>query len=292
MNSRIIFIQAPESLRGKPIKLYEQDEGFFINPDIPVPVELPEHLDNINTEDITSEMILSGMLRVIKAGEEKLEWIEYYREFILAMRPDIFNEFTGAAITKIINSDFQMALEILDILHGVFPEPAWQSMTIELLKSFAAETRDNGLNDEAYKKACELTEQGKAEEGLLLIHGFLERYPRSWHGWFVLGWELRLLGRWQDGIAALRKTIELGGTNGDTRNELAICLMETGDLAAAREELEAAHKDAPDNVKIISNLGILAVKDGRPGEAAAFFKTVLEHDSDDPIAKKYLAGSS
>jgi Flp pilus assembly protein TadD len=111
-----------------------------------------------------------------------------------------------------------------------------------------------------------------------------------WNGWFVLGWALRLLDRWADGEAAFKKTIELGGDNSDTRNELAICLMEMGDIAAAGRELEAALKKEPENTKIISNLGVLALKTGDKEKAAAFFRTVLELDSGDPVAKKFLEG--
>jgi cytochrome c-type biogenesis protein CcmH/NrfG len=120
------------------------------------------------------------------------------------------------------------------------------------------------------------------------VRDFLERYPAVWNGWFVLGWALRRLERWADGTAALKKAVELGGGNADTRNELAICLMETGELAAARRELEAALPDDPENVKIISNLGVLALKNGRHEEAAAFFRTVLEIDPADPLAGEFL----
>jgi Flp pilus assembly protein TadD len=116
----------------------------------------------------------------------------------------------------------------------------------------------------------------------------MERRPLVWNGWFILGWALRLLGRWSDGAAAFRKAIDLGGGNSDTRNELAICLMETGDIPGARRELEAALTEDPENVKIISNLGVLALKNGDREKAAAFFRTVLELDSDDPVAREFL----
>jgi Tfp pilus assembly protein PilF len=64
--------------------------------------------------------------------------------------------------------------------------------------------------------------------------------------------------------------------------------METGDLAGARRELEAALWEDPENVKIISNLGVLAAKRGCHDEAAGFFRTVLEIDPDDQVAKNFL----
>jgi len=144
------------------------------------------------------------------------------------------------------------------------------------------------LADDEYIKALKLIKEGKAGEALLHIRGFIERHPLAPNGWFILGWALRLLGRWQDAEASLRKAIELGADNSDTRNELAISLMETGDIAGAKRELETALCNDPENVKIISNLGTLALKQGDREKAAAFFRTVLEIDSCDPVARKYF----
>jgi tetratricopeptide (TPR) repeat protein len=151
------------------------------------------------------------------------------------------------------------------------------------------EIKDNGLDDESFINAHNLIQEGKTEEGLACIYDFIERHPKIWNGWFMLGWALRLTGRWTDGKAALEKAIELGGGGSDTRNELAICLMETGDTAGAKRELETALASDPENVKIISNMGVLALKNNEKEKAAAFFRTVLEIDGSDPVAKSYLA---
>jgi len=151
------------------------------------------------------------------------------------------------------------------------------------------EIKDNGLDDENFINAHNLIQEGNIEEGLACVHDFIEDHPKVWNGWFMLGWALRLLGRWEDGKSALKKTIELGGDNSDTRNELAICLMETGDTAGAKRELERALTGDPENIKIISNLGVLALKNNEKEKAAAFFRTVLEIDNSDPVAKSYLS---
>jgi tetratricopeptide (TPR) repeat protein len=87
------------------------------------------------------------------------------------------------------------------------------------------ETKD-AFSDDDYLKALKLTEEGKAEESLAHIRAFIERHPLEYKGWFILGWALRLLGRWQDAQAALKKAIELGGDNSDTRNELEKLISE------------------------------------------------------------------
>jgi len=372
--SKLLFLSVPESLRGQ-IESVAHDD-FSINPDIPLPVEIPENEENLNLEELSWEMIISGMLSVIAAGPEALvsvqenaaqknAWINYYRHFVLAVRPSIMVEFTEAAILKARNGDFDLALEILDSLRGLFPSSPAVTLNRALVmeeRAAALERRDsaetenafraaeaaytealalhppfptaqfnagffylgrkdfrrarecfsqyvdsaedkakteqagaiikdideNGLEDESFNDAYKFIQQGNEEEGMRSIRDYIEKYPSVWNGWFVLGWALRRLGRWEDGAAAFSKAIEMGGTGSDTRNELAICLMETGNLKGARGELESALRDDPENVKIISNMGVLALKSGNSEEAAAFFRTVLELDPQDPIANNFF----
>jgi tetratricopeptide (TPR) repeat protein len=287
---KIVFLSVPESLRG-------QSEHIAIDPDIPLPVEIPEG-ENLNIEELSWEMIIAGMLSVIADGSRE-EWADYYRHFVLAVRPGIMDEFAEVAILKARNGDFDLALEILDSLQGLSPSSPVVARSRELVmeekasllerqKAGSIESIDkNSFEDENFSTAYRFIQEGNAEQGLRHIHNFIEQHPMVWSGWFILGWALRCLSRWEDAAAAFGKTIELGGGNSDTRNELAICLMEKGDLRGARRELEAALHDNPESVKIISNLGVLALKNGNTDEAAAFFRTVLELDPDDPIAKKF-----
>jgi len=255
MKSRIIFLPIPEILRER---FSSAEIGFLLDPDIPIPAEIPfdydeavfdePSADNISINNLSIEMILCGMLRVIEEKQIDQNWIDYYCNFILFLRPDI--------ITKL------------------------------------EEIKNSSLNDKNYKKANSLIREGKAEEALICIRSFIERYPLERNGWFILGWALRILGRFKDGEAAFRKAIELGGEGGgaisEAKNELAICLMESGDTKGAQRELETALKEDPENVKIISNLGVLAAKNGEKDKAAAFFRAALEIDSNNPVARQYL----
>ena len=369
--SRVLYLSVPESLREQ-TRLHDHVESmahgdFFINPDIPLPVEIPEGEESLNLEELSWEMIISGMLIVIAQGKEKGEVVDYYRHFVLAIRPSIMAEFTEAAILKARNGDFDLALEILDSLRGLFPsspavllnralvmeerasalerrdgtdaaaafeaaETAYaealslhpsfpdtqfnagffymgrkdfrrakecfslyaaiseDKAKIERTQSIIKDIDRSGLEDESFSDAYKLIQQGNEEAGMRSIRDFIEKHPSVWNGWFVLGWALRRLGRWEDGAAAFSKAIELGGGSSDTRNELAICLMELGDYHGARRELETALHDDPENVKIISNLGVLSLKNGNNDQAAAFFRTVLELDPQDPIANNFLQG--
>jgi tetratricopeptide (TPR) repeat protein len=388
---RIVFLPVPRNVQKRTENVHDhnhgdheqRDEGsseeeFSIDPAIPIPAEIPPGKDSLTPDELTMEMILSGMLKIIAGSDGsspdgvKPEWMDYYRHFVLAARPGIFNEFNEAAILKAKNGDIETALEILAALAGLFPgspvvllnralaleekadafnaaeknteaeaavsaartaydavlamDPpfpdaffnaayfklkhhdfagaeecfsAYVSFAENGISGVEDEKRENAeealgeirerfLSDEDFREAWELVRGGKEEEALDRIRGFLENHPEVWNGWFILGWALRRLERWNDGEAALKKAVELGGTNSDVRNELAICLMELADYPGAKKELEAALREEPENVKIISNLGVLAMKRGDKDEAAAFFRTVLELKPDDPLAVSLL----
>ena len=123
MARELFFLQVPESLRGQiETGSISGGEGgdFAIDPAIPLPVELAEGETRPDLERLSWEMLLSGMIRVI--GDDPAgEHADYYRRFVLAVRPDLLREFTGAAIVKAENGDYDMALEILGGLAGLFP---------------------------------------------------------------------------------------------------------------------------------------------------------------------------
>jgi len=84
--SRVIFLPVPESFK----KQYNSaGEAFPINPAIPIPVEVPQDGGEESIANLSMDMIISGMLRVIEEKQVKQKWIDYYSGFVLFMRPDI-----------------------------------------------------------------------------------------------------------------------------------------------------------------------------------------------------------
>ena len=292
---KILFLSVPESLKG-PIETVSRGPagaGFTLDPTIPIPVELAPGAEVLDLEELSWEMILAGMIRVVAEEPEGTNAL-YYRRFVLAVKPDILAEFTAAALLKSHNGDYALALEIIGLLEGLFPGlpalllnralileeqaqarselaeaqdlayKAYQSL-LELHPPFPPgifnagfffmkhrkfeEARDcfqtylelgddpekqeqaalmveeiqkHNLDDTLFREAYTCIREDKAAQGISQIGTFLERHPQVWNGWFLLGWGLRKLGRWDDGIRAFRKALELGGDTGDTRNELAL----------------------------------------------------------------------
>lgn len=144
---------------------------------------------------------------------------------------------------------------------------------------------NRNMEDDHFKLAYELINRGEEEKGLDEIRIFLQKNPNVWNAWFMLGWGLRRIGRFDDAKPAFEKALTCEGCEkSETWNELAICQLETGNLKAAKELLEKALTEDCENTKIISNLGYLALKEGNPSLAASYFQTVLEIDPDDKIA--------
>jgi tetratricopeptide (TPR) repeat protein len=398
----VVFLPVPDSLKDDLRaflangKSDAQALSLQFEPSILIPAELDQGENKLDPERLSWETILSGMLRIISAyGRSNTtagaaikngdivepgtvcipetdntsgkacvppKWIDYYRWFVLTVKPEIYNEFTGASIIKAKNGGFDMALEINAILEGLFPgspgvllnkalilenkalaknaygagrenaealnayetalslepilpdthfnagfffmrlgeykrakdcfstyisegeEPEKKRQALKIIKDISSQ----GLDDDIFMEAYNDINVGNDEKGLTGIRDFLERRPKVWNGWFVLGWALRKLGRYSDGLEAFIKAVELGGRGLDLKNEMAICFMELGNFKAARKELEQALHDDPENVKIISNFGVLAVKTGNRKEAASYFRTVLELDPNDGIAKRFL----
>ena len=147
---------------------------------------------------------------------------------------------------------------------------------------------NRNLEDEQFKAAYDYILSDQEEKGLEEIRKFLEKNPRVWNAWFMLGWGLRRIQRWEEARDAFLQSIECGSTEPDTLNELAICYMELGEYAESKKCLIEALSLEPENTKYMSNLGYLALKQGNPQEARKFFLAVLEFDAHDKIALQML----
>ena len=382
----VVFIPVPEALSFFPVGKKGQEAAFQLDPSIHIPVEIDSADGQVNTgensllaDNLSGEAILSGMLRIISAPDEyniQPEWVDYYKRFVLTVKPEIYHEFTGASIVKAKNKEFDMALEISAVLEGLFPgspgvllnkalilekkaatlkkngrdvtkensetleayedvlslEPVLpdalfnagffftrlgdykrakdcfssyvsagegselsEEIPLELpaeklkqAKRIIADISSQGLDDSSFIEAYDCINTGNDEEGLSKIRDFLQKNPKAWNGWFVLGWTLRKLGRYGDSLESLKKAAELGGNGGDLRNETAICHMELGNFKEAQKELEKALREEPLNIKIVSNMGILAMKTGDRAKAESYFRYALELDPEDPLARSFL----
>lgn len=355
--SGIIFISVPADLQHK-------IEGIDIDPGRLLPVETGGDADKWDIAELSWEMIIAGMLKIL-AFQPGHEDAAYYRAFVKAVKPELCAELTEAGIVKCRNHDFDLAEEIFRALVGLEPDNCRYLLNLALLFEQRAEvyaTLDNAElqddyerqahtwyrhalsldevlpeahlyagyffmkqndfalarqhfthylgggdapqrpavekliaeidqlegHDNLFKEAYDFIRMDREAEGIAKIKLFLERNPTVWNAWFILGWGHRRLAQYAEARAAFEQAVAHGGDGADTLNELAICQMELGDYKASRASLEKALGKEHENVKIMSNLGILALKQDKTDEAMAFFRAVLEFVPDDPIALRYL----
>ncbi|MDE0227868.1 MAG: tetratricopeptide repeat protein [Spirochaetaceae bacterium] len=151
----------------------------------------------------------------------------------------------------------------------------------------------DGLADDSFRAAYELIRGGSEAEGLRKIERFLDLHPDVWQAHFLRGWGLRRSGAFAEARLAFESVLAQGREAdaaglADTHNELAICNLELRCYDDAERNLRSALQLDPENTKIISNMGILAMKQGRLDDARRYFATIRELDPNDPLAPRYL----
>jgi tetratricopeptide (TPR) repeat protein len=141
----------------------------------------------------------------------------------------------------------------------------------------------------ACAEALDAIQIGREKAAIELLTPVTREHPGLWNAWFLLGWAHRRIANYEEGRRAFLAALQHNERSPDLHNELAICLMELGDLEESRKHLEAAQLLSPDDPKILSNLGVLALRRGDAPEARRLFQAVLKRHPDDPIASRYLS---
>ena len=148
---------------------------------------------------------------------------------------------------------------------------------------------NQNMDDDAFKNAYSLINSGQEEKGIEEIRSFIVNNPKVWNAWFMLGWGLRRLERYEDAKQAFLEALKCGGdVKADTFNELSLCYIEEKNYEEARKNLMRALSIEPESTKIMSNLGYLALAQGDKEQARNYFTAVLEFDPKDRIAANEL----
>ncbi|HZK19154.1 MAG TPA: tetratricopeptide repeat protein, partial [Treponemataceae bacterium] len=213
----------------------------------------------------------------------------YYKQVMIA-EPAVPDAFFNAGFFYLKKKNFSQARECFKTYLTLVDSNELPDLSkdtqykINRSQQMLADITNKNLDSELFKGAYDAINNGDEEAALKLIHSFLEKNPKVWNAWFMLGWALRKLGRWEKAKEAFEQCILCGGDAVDTSNELSLCLIELGDYTGAKTKLKDALKKEPENTKVMSNLGMLAMRQGNYTEATNYFNAVLAFDSDDKIA--------
>lgn len=277
------------------------------NKDYEMAESLLESLIGLDEKCINAHLMLAYLYE--KKSKEDTKQNKKYRkqakevyDKLICIEPPNPPVFFNAAIFFIEEGNYKRAKDLLEtyIALKIDDEDADEIKKVEKAQNTLNYINNQVIQDSNFKKAITLINEEKASDALPLIQSFIEENPKNWNGWFLLGWALRMLKRWKEGAVSLQKSRELYQKNKNKSfersdvnlqneysqicNELAVCLLEDEKITEAQAVLENALCKDCENVKLISNLGMIALKKGDKEKASSYFRTALYINPKDPVA--------
>jgi tetratricopeptide (TPR) repeat protein len=143
----ILFISLPEGTERR-IGSFVVDDRHLI------PVELPPGSSEFDLSDLTWEMIISAMLKIL-AYQPEHEDIAYYRSFITAVQPNLVSELTKTGIIKAEAKEYELAEEIFLALCVLSPQLPVTLLNLAMLYEdiAASQAPDSSMYEKYTEKA-------------------------------------------------------------------------------------------------------------------------------------------
>ena len=284
-----------EMLKAVTIKIQNKDYAMAEG--------LLKSLVGFDEADLNIQLSLAYLYE--EMGKENPEYRQKVSEIyndLIGVEPPFPPVFFNAAIFFIEEKNYKRAKDLLEtyIALKIDDEDEDEIRKVEKAQEALNYLNSQIIDDKNFQKAVELVNKDEVEQALKYIHKFMQDNPKKWNGWFLLGWALRKEKRWEDGVVAFRKCIELyknvslsspsSLTNeySEMCNELSICLIETGNIKEAEKVLKDALSLDCENVKLISNLGVIALKNEDREKAIAYFRTALFLAPNDELSLNML----
>lgn len=122
--------------------------------------------------------------------------------------------------------------------------------------------------------AAALVQEGRREEAEQLLAKVVAEQPSNAQALTALAELLAARGAFEEAAQLLNRVVEDSGSL-SSRLALAQLRLRQGDFAAAKVQLDAAVESAPDNPEVIAVSGLLALAEGRPGDAVPLLERAL-----------------
>jgi Flp pilus assembly protein TadD len=117
----------------------------------------------------------------------------------------------------------------------------------------------------------EYYQAGRYVDAEKLSLSITQEFPKHQFPWKVLGAALKQMGKINESLVALQKSVELNPQDAEAHNNLGITLQELGKLDEAEISYRQAIELKPDYAEAQYNLGITLTKLGRLNEAEASY---------------------
>ncbi len=335
---------------------------FPVREDVPLPIYVASG-EKLSLENISPENIIGGMIKILIEDCEN-DHIDYYRQFIYTVQPDINTRLTAGAYEAEKNQNFKDALDIFRVLYALSPtlienilnlavcyDEYSQSLfakgketealkmeelsfeyfreidqsdieksdsfyyyfgrfylyrenyekTEECFSEFLRVSEDlerkkevkevllnlkqNGLTNDDYQTAQALIASDKNNEAIEFIDKFIEKYPKSYQGYYLKGTVYKNLSEYDKAIDFFNRSLSYNPDSSDIFNEIGICYMNSGVFYKAELSFNNALKKNPEDLAILYNFAALYHKKGDKKEALKYCNIVLEFDPNDLYAK-------
>lgn len=146
---RIVFISIPDDTT-------REIGGFTLDPKRLIPVEVPLDRESFSVDELSWEMIVSAMLKIL-AYDRANKDADYYRNFILTVQPNIVAELTKTGIIKAEALEFDLATEIFLALFHLAPEEEKTGLNLAFVHEQRADRAREQNDFETEQKWAQLT---------------------------------------------------------------------------------------------------------------------------------------
>ncbi len=169
----LVYIRLPSSMK--------RDLGTFrIDPSIEIPVQLPDGKDSLETTEISMELLVAGMLKIIAFDPDHKNF-PYYRDFVLAVQADAPKELNLAAISQEQKGNYDFAEELFLTVNHLAPlRETFINLATFYSKRASLDTTKGTSYDFYQQKSMETLREGVAlfedDEALLSELGFFHLY--------------------------------------------------------------------------------------------------------------------
>ena len=118
-------------------------DTFTVDPDILIPVEIVGEDESWTMQNLSWEMIIAAMLKVITYDRDNSH-ASYYRDFILAAKPDIAAELSVTGVEQANQKNYDIAEEILAALRALQPNEPDPALNLALVYEEHAKVYEKG----------------------------------------------------------------------------------------------------------------------------------------------------
>ncbi len=235
--------------------------------------------------------VIYGERAAALEAEGKQEEADYYQEKLLRILSDGLKQFPDdtdllaeIGTFNLYQGNMEIARDYLERYLELAPDSPRRKQIANMMGDVKEKLDDNRIIMQAYDEI----QMGNEDKALELLRGFIKDNPKVWNAWFLKGWAHRRKEEYQSGQEAFMKCLELGETSSDIYNELAICPLEVGDRELAKNYLDIALDLDPENVKILTNLAFLHLRDEEYDLARELLERARVCDERDPGVKQLM----